>query len=110
MTDQANSCVDIGAGRCLDKVASIGFVSVLLAPGRSALRLGRRRSWRKPVAAHDRYHLGSVGRTAGCGADHLRSLTEVQRSDRGRRDRAKHPRVPAAIVVESVNGTTWNAQ
>src|SRR5690242_16930452 len=75
----------------------------------SALRLGRR-SRSEAVAAHDLGHLRSVRRPAGRCLDYLGSLAEILWTERRRRDHAKRLHVPAAVVVEPVDGAARNAE
>ena len=75
-----------------------------------ALRLRRRWSRREAVAAHDLRHLCPVRRTTGRRVDHLGSLAEILRTDRGWRDHAERLHVLASIVIEPVNGASRNAE
>src|SRR5829696_1761233 len=62
------------------------------------------------MAAHDVGHLDSVRRATGRRVDHVGSLAEILRTDRGWRDGAERLHVLAAVVVEPVNGAARNAE
>lgn len=67
-------------------------------------------SRREAVAGHDLSHLHSVRRPARRRVDYLGGLAEVLRTDGGWRDHAECLRVPAAVVVEPVNGVDSSGQ
>ena len=72
--------------------------------------LRRRRSWRDAVAAHDLRHPCSIRRTTRRRVDHLGSLAEILRTYHGWRDHAERLRFPNSVVIEPVNGASWNAR
>jgi DNA-binding MarR family transcriptional regulator len=62
------------------------------------------------MGTHDGDHLFGVRRAAGRSFGHLGNLAEIQGTYRRWSYHAQRLHIPAAVVVESVNGATRNAQ
>src|SRR5579862_1686365 len=62
------------------------------------------------MAVHDFRQFCSVWRTTRRRANHVGTLAEKLRAERGWRDYAECFHVPAAVVVKPMNGTTRNAE
>jgi hypothetical protein len=62
------------------------------------------------VAVHDLQHPCPVRWTTGCRSERLSNLAEIERAEHGRRDHAERLHIPVPVVIETVNGSTRNAE